>query len=169
MTCRSDSGRLRFNLLPADSMLKTCFLAIAFSSLLVALAPAATAAPAYNKCIIGGTTTYQREACPSGEARKDPTVEQLNAERKKQQQQRLQADKGNSVVAAPERVSEQAQAGSVDKPPAAPAQPYRCDGRTRCTQMTSCAEAKYFLSHCPGVKMDGDGDGVPCEEQWCNW
>ncbi|MCU0805033.1 MAG: excalibur calcium-binding domain-containing protein [Burkholderiales bacterium] len=33
--------------------------------------------------------------------------------------------------------------------------------------MTSCAEATFFLSNCPGVKMDGDGDGIPCEEQWC--
>lgn len=44
---------------------------------------------------------------------------------------------------------------------------YRCDGRTHCSQMTSCAEAKYFLSNCPGVKMDGNNDGVPCEQQWC--
>lgn len=43
----------------------------------------------------------------------------------------------------------------------------RCDGRTHCSQMTSCAEATWFLKHCPGVKMDGDRDGVPCEQQWC--
>jgi len=45
---------------------------------------------------------------------------------------------------------------------------YSCDGRTRCTQMHSCEEAKYFLSNCQGVMMDGDGDGIPCESQWCN-
>lgn len=44
---------------------------------------------------------------------------------------------------------------------------YRCDGRTHCSQMTSCAEATYFLRNCPGVKMDGNNDGVPCEQQWC--
>ena len=33
--------------------------------------------------------------------------------------------------------------------------------------MTSCAEATYFLRNCPGVKMDGNHDGVPCEQQWC--
>lgn len=44
---------------------------------------------------------------------------------------------------------------------------YRCDGRTYCSQMTSCNEAKFFLKNCPGTKMDGDGDGVPCEKQWC--
>ncbi|MBN8751141.1 MAG: excalibur calcium-binding domain-containing protein [Variovorax sp.] len=47
------------------------------------------------------------------------------------------------------------------------AAPYRCDGRTYCSQMTSCAEATYFLKNCPGVKMDGNNDGVPCEQQWC--
>ncbi len=35
------------------------------------------------------------------------------------------------------------------------------------SQMTSCAEATFFLKSCPGVKMDGDHDGVPCEAQWC--
>ena len=44
---------------------------------------------------------------------------------------------------------------------------FRCDGRTYCSQMTSCDEAKFFLRNCPGTKMDGDGDGVPCEKQWC--
>jgi hypothetical protein len=33
--------------------------------------------------------------------------------------------------------------------------------------MTSCDEARYFLANCPGVKMDGNGDGIPCEQQWC--
>lgn len=44
---------------------------------------------------------------------------------------------------------------------------FRCDGRTHCSQMTSCAEATYFLNNCPGVQMDGNNDGVPCEQQWC--
>lgn len=47
-------------------------------------------------------------------------------------------------------------------------QSFRCDGRTHCSQMTSCAEARYFLKHCPGTEMDGNGDGEPCEQQWCN-
>ncbi|CAM3768292.1 cold shock domain-containing protein [Paracidovorax anthurii] len=45
---------------------------------------------------------------------------------------------------------------------------FRCDGRTMCSQMTSCQEAKLFLQNCPGTRMDGNGDGVPCEQQWCN-
>ncbi len=44
---------------------------------------------------------------------------------------------------------------------------FHCDGRTRCPQMTSCAEATFFLRQCPGTRMDGNRDGVPCEEQWC--
>lgn len=44
---------------------------------------------------------------------------------------------------------------------------YVCDGRTHCSQMTSCAEATWFINHCPGTKMDGNNDGVPCEQQWC--
>lgn len=46
--------------------------------------------------------------------------------------------------------------------------PFRCDGRTHCSQMTSCAEAEFFLRNCPGVEMDGNHDGKPCEQQWCN-
>jgi hypothetical protein len=44
---------------------------------------------------------------------------------------------------------------------------FRCDGRTYCSQMTSCAEATFFIRNCPGTKMDGDRNGVPCEKQWC--
>lgn len=44
---------------------------------------------------------------------------------------------------------------------------FHCDGRTQCSQMTSCGEAEFFLRHCPNVQMDGNGDGIPCEQQWC--
>ncbi|MFO1421636.1 MAG: excalibur calcium-binding domain-containing protein [Candidatus Competibacteraceae bacterium] len=44
---------------------------------------------------------------------------------------------------------------------------FKCDGRTHCSQMTSCEEAILFLRNCPNVKMDGNNDGVPCEKQWC--
>lgn len=44
---------------------------------------------------------------------------------------------------------------------------YQCDGRQHCSQMTSCEEAKFFVRSCPDTKMDGDGDGVPCEQQLC--
>lgn len=44
---------------------------------------------------------------------------------------------------------------------------FRCDGRRHCSQMTSCTEAKFFQKNCPNTEMDGDGDGIPCESQWC--
>ena len=49
----------------------------------------------------------------------------------------------------------------------ATSQSYNCDGRTHCSQMTSCEEATFFIRNCPGVEMDGNNDGVPCEQQWC--
>jgi hypothetical protein len=48
-----------------------------------------------------------------------------------------------------------------------PAKAFQCDGRQHCSQMTSCEEANWFLRNCPGVKMDGDNDGLPCERGPC--
>lgn len=45
---------------------------------------------------------------------------------------------------------------------------YNCEGKIHCSEMTSCEEATFYIRNCPGTKMDGDGDGVPCERQWCN-
>ena len=45
--------------------------------------------------------------------------------------------------------------------------PAGCDGRTMCSEMTSCAEATWFINNCPNTTMDGNHDGVPCEMQWC--
>lgn len=41
---------------------------------------------------------------------------------------------------------------------------YTCQGKTRCHQMASCEEARYYLRHCSGIQIDGDGDGNPCED-----
>lgn len=49
-----------------------------------------------------------------------------------------------------------------------PTSRYTCDGRTQCPQMHSCDEARFFIRNCPNTEMDGDGDGEPCEQQWCN-
>jgi len=45
---------------------------------------------------------------------------------------------------------------------------YKCEGKVYCSEMTSCEEALFYLNNCPGVKIDGDGDGIPCEKQWCH-
>ena len=62
-----------------------------------------------------------------------------------------------------------------NKPPTLTATPknlatisFSCDGRQHCSQMTSCDEATYFNKNCPNTKMDGNNDGIPCEQQWCN-
>jgi len=75
--------------------------------------------------------------------------------------QRAQHPDAMPVAQAEEAEEEELPAVENDGPQ------FRCDGRTHCSQMTSCAEAEYFLQNCPGVKMDGEGDGVPCEKQWC--
>jgi hypothetical protein len=59
-------------------------------------------------------------------------------------------------------------ASDQDSIPAPPAtSKFTCDGRTHCSHMTSCEEATFFLRNCPGTKMDGNNDGIPCEKQWC--
>ncbi len=44
---------------------------------------------------------------------------------------------------------------------------YQCLGKVYCSEMTSCAEAMFYLQNCQGTLMDGDNDGIPCETQWC--
>ncbi len=39
-----------------------------------------------------------------------------------------------------------------------------CASKKRCSQMTSCDEARYYLSRCGGKLLDGDGDRLPCEK-----
>ena len=51
--------------------------------------------------------------------------------------------------------------------PAATSVAFKCEGKKYCSEMNSCDEAKFYLRNCPGVKIDGDGDGVPCEQQHC--
>ncbi|OYU74824.1 MAG: calcium-binding protein [Burkholderiales bacterium PBB5] len=126
--------------------------------------PSSATAQLY-KCVSNGAVTYQGAPCPAGEAGRQPTVDELNAQRKKKLAQSAEVSPKPSPaiggVASPPP-----QAPPAGKPVAA-APRFKCDGRRYCAQMTSCAEATYFLAHCPGVRMDGDGDGVPCESQWC--
>ncbi|HHQ4579701.1 TPA: cold shock domain-containing protein [Aeromonas hydrophila] len=72
-----------------------------------------------------------------------------------------------SVSPSPTSSFSQQVADSTDSPQAAPTFVRQCDGRQYCSQMTSCEEATWFLQNCPNTKMDGEGDGIPCESQWC--
>ena len=118
-------------------------------SLLVAVS-AVSAAP-LHKCNVNGTVTYQQGLCPSDQVRKTPTIQELNAEEKRKREAAASAPTARPAAA---------------NPPVTTAS--SCDGRKYCSQMTSCAEAKYFLANCPGAKMDGDKNGIPCEKQWCS-
>lgn len=122
---------------------------MALASLFVAAA--AVGATPVNKCVTNGAVTYQQGPCPSNQVRKEPTLEELNAGEKKR---RAAAERSKELAPAPA--------------PTIRLGGFSCDARQHCTQMRSCEEAKYFLANCPGVKMDGDRDGIPCEEQWCN-
>jgi hypothetical protein len=139
---------------------------MALAVLLVLVPFAARAAPP-NKCVVDGKVTYQQGPCASGQPRKAPSVEELNAEEKKR--------RASAPVTAPTSQGKQTPAASAAPAPAAALAPssapsgFRCDGRQYCSKMTSCAEAKFFLANCPGVKMDGNNDGIPCEQQWCGW
>lgn len=69
------------------------------------------------------------------------------------------------VVAAPVSTNNGTVRSNV---PVAVTPAFRCDGRQHCSQMHTCAEATWFIRHCPNTKMDGDHDGIPCEQQLCN-
>ncbi len=40
---------------------------------------------------------------------------------------------------------------------------FTCAGKRRCGEMTSCEEAKFYLTSCGVGSLDGNKDGVPCE------
>ncbi|AHM59212.1 micrococcal nuclease [Flammeovirgaceae bacterium 311] len=42
-------------------------------------------------------------------------------------------------------------------------QQYNCGSKTKCSEITSCKEALFYLRECGLTRLDGDGDGVPCE------
>ncbi|MEP6882459.1 MAG: excalibur calcium-binding domain-containing protein [Dokdonella sp.] len=71
-------------------------------------------------------------------------------------------------VESPRIPSNQVESPTTQSSPELQDQSFQCDGRIYCSQMTSCSEARYFISHCPGTSMDGDNDGEPCESQWCS-
>jgi len=50
-------------------------------------------------------------------------------------------------------------------PPRTPRAPFdvACGAKTKCAEMTSCAEAHFHLEACGLAHLDGDRDGIPCE------
>jgi hypothetical protein len=47
--------------------------------------------------------------------------------------------------------------------PAASSGGFTCAGKRYCREMTSCEEAKFYLTQCGVRSLDGNHDGVPCE------
>lgn len=45
---------------------------------------------------------------------------------------------------------------------------FRCEGKRHCGQMVSKEEAQFYLNNCPHDGMDGDNDGIACEQQFGN-
>ena len=39
----------------------------------------------------------------------------------------------------------------------------RCGTKRYCQEMASCEEARFYLTQCGLTRLDGDGDGTPCE------
>lgn len=40
---------------------------------------------------------------------------------------------------------------------------FECAGKSKCGEMSSCAEANFYLNECGLNRLDRDHDGVPCE------
>lgn len=152
------------------------------------LLPLAKAGPAFHKCVVDGAVTYQQGACAAGgptAAPPPPSRANANSAGNPQPKNQLSVPPTPPASAGAARALTQSSAAQV--PQQAPRTEdsgrrpagvftqtaprsegaYRCDGRLHCSQMTSCAEAQFFLKNCPGTKVDGDHDGVPCEAQWC--
>jgi len=53
---------------------------------------------------------------------------------------------------------------AASAPTAAASGGYTCAGKRYCREMTSCEEAKFYLTQCGVSSLDGNHDGVPCEK-----
>lgn len=40
---------------------------------------------------------------------------------------------------------------------------HECAGKSRCGDMSNCAEAQFYLTKCGVTRLDRDHDGIPCE------
>lgn len=47
--------------------------------------------------------------------------------------------------------------------PANSGEPFSCSGKRFCREMSSCAEAHFYLRQCGVASLDGNSDGQPCE------
>ncbi len=52
---------------------------------------------------------------------------------------------------------------SAAKSPKSTSENFECGSKRTCGQMSSCAEARFYLNECGLSRLDGDKDGIPCE------
>ena len=110
-------------------------------------------------------------------------VQQLKAQQLMQQQAQIVEQQRKALGDLPDRVlSEQGQRhldntssqslraevvnGAANTQAQVTTAQFSCDGREHCSQMHSYEEAVFFIKNCPNTKMDGDHDGIPCEDQF---
>ena len=53
--------------------------------------------------------------------------------------------------------------GKRNLPKVTEGESFQCGDKRYCKEMSSCAEAEFHLASCGLTKLDGDGDGAPCE------
>jgi len=61
------------------------------------------------------------------------------------------------------RAGRRVQARATPSAPRVSRAGFRCGVKRTCSQMTNCADARRHLSQCGLQRLDGDGDGTPCE------
>ncbi|MDT4288897.1 excalibur calcium-binding domain-containing protein [Methylomonas sp. MO1] len=128
---------------------------------------AADSLGAVYKCTdTNGRIVYSDTACDTKVDRKTANLKPLAEVKAEQQPVSKITDKVKSFFRNGSN-SEQADAAPTGNAAEQRSQKYVCDGRTYCSQMTSCEEATFFINNCPDTKMDGNNDGIPCEKQWC--
>lgn len=49
------------------------------------------------------------------------------------------------------------------QPDTKPPEPSGCGSKHTCKEMSSCEEARFYLTQCGVSRLDGDKDGTPCE------
>lgn len=99
---------------------------------------------------------------------KQQQLQQLIAEQQTiiSQQRAAHGDLPEKILVEPVARSTPTPQVKATNQPLHAAKDFQCDGREHCSQMRSYEEAVFFNQYCPNTKMDGDGDGIPCEQQF---
>ncbi|MFY8042603.1 MAG: hypothetical protein ACOVOD_06720, partial [Rhodoferax sp.] len=124
-------------------MIKSFSLTLAITYFLIA---SSGAEAQVFKCNVNGSVQYQQGPCQSSQPTQKPTVEELNAERKKHLAQEKERIPTSKLQARPTASPEPLGNVPAQIPTLQPSS-FKCDSRKHCSQMASCAEAKYFLSN----------------------